>query len=172
MTMCNIHIHILSTHSVLLDILSYLYTLCTHNVYRCYRLYRRCYRLYISYLSWMCIRTTIIFVQCVHVVQLNCVKLKVLSILFYFYLLYNKKTCYMYCVKLTETCYSTCISLLFCWFWLLSFSLFVSRLKCKFKSVNVTKLPIYMISDLYFRILNIFIFMSQWFFSLKYLKSF
>ncbi len=37
-------------------------------------------------------------------------------------------TCYVYCVKLTETCYySTCISLLFCWFWLLPLSSFVSR---------------------------------------------
>ncbi len=29
--------------------------------------------------------------------------------------------------KLTETCYSTCISLLFCWFWLIPLSSFVSR---------------------------------------------
>ncbi len=37
---------------------------------------RRCNRLYISYVSWMCIRTTrfFVFVQCVRVVQLNCVK--------------------------------------------------------------------------------------------------
>ncbi len=40
---------------------------------------RRCNRLHISYVSWMCIRTTIffVFVQCVRVVQLNRVKVKV-----------------------------------------------------------------------------------------------
>ncbi len=89
----NTHTYTQYTQCTIRHTYSYLYTLCTHNVYRCYRLYRRCYRLYISYVSWMCIRTTrfFIFVQSVHVVQLNCVKLKVLSILFYFYLLYNKK---------------------------------------------------------------------------------
>ncbi len=50
------------------------------------------------------------------------------SILSVFFLLYNlKKPCYVYCVKLTETFYSTCMSLLFCWFWLLPLSSFVSR---------------------------------------------
>ncbi len=40
-----------------------------------------------------------------------------------FFLLYNKKkTWYVHCVKLTETCI-----MLFCWFWLLPLSSFVSR---------------------------------------------
>ncbi len=81
------NIHILSTHSVLLrHTYSYqytLYTVCTHSTL-CTHIYthsnmRRCNRLYISYVSWMCIRTTrfFVFVQCVRVVQLNCVKVKV-----------------------------------------------------------------------------------------------
>ncbi len=50
---------------------------------------------------------------------------------FYFYLLYNLKTNkpgYVYCVKQTETCHSTCIFalLLFCWFWSLPLSSFIS----------------------------------------------
>ncbi len=50
------------------------------------------------------------------------------STCFIFYLLYNnKKTCYVYCIRLTETCSSTCVSLLFCWLWLLPLSSFVSR---------------------------------------------
>ncbi len=47
--------------------------------------------------------------------------------LFIYYIKKQKKTCCMYYVKLTKTCYSTCVLLLFCWFWLLPLSLFVSR---------------------------------------------
>ncbi len=63
------HILILSTHSVLLrHTYSYqytLYTVCTHSTL-CTHIYthsnmRRCNRLYISYVSWMCIRTTRFF---------------------------------------------------------------------------------------------------------------
>ncbi len=37
------------------------------------------------------------------------------------------KSCYVYCVRVTETCHSTCMLLLFCWFWLLLLSSFVSH---------------------------------------------
>ncbi len=53
----------------------------------------------------------------------------ILSVFFSFII--KKQTCYVYCVKLTETCHSTCISLLFCWFWLLPLSSFVSRFGLK-----------------------------------------
>ncbi len=50
------------------------------------------------------------------------------SIFFLFrYFTIKKKPCYVFRVKLTKTCHSTCISLLFCWFWLLLLSSFVSR---------------------------------------------
>ncbi len=71
MTMCKIHIHILSTHSVLLYIFTVInthYTPCVHILHYAH-IYthsnmRRCNRLYISHaMSWMCIRTTRFFVQ-------------------------------------------------------------------------------------------------------------
>ncbi len=76
--MCRIHIHTLSTHSVLLDILKVINTHYTPYVHILHYVHiythsniRRWNRLYI--------RTTIflVFVQCVRVVQLNCVKVKV-----------------------------------------------------------------------------------------------
>ncbi len=86
MIMCKILIYILSTHGVLLDILKVInkhYTPYVHilhyiHIYTHSNM-QRCNRLFISYVSWMCIRTTIfvVFVQCVRVVQLNCVKVKV-----------------------------------------------------------------------------------------------
>ncbi len=50
-----------------------------------------------------------------------------LSILSTCFLKKLKTLCYVYCVRLTETCHSTCMLLLFCWFWLLLLSSFVSR---------------------------------------------
>ncbi len=47
--------------------------------------------------------------------------------LFIYYIIKKNLLRVVYCIKLTETCYSTCISLLFCWFWLLPLSSFVSR---------------------------------------------
>ncbi len=85
-TMCRIHIHILSTHSVLLCIFKVINTHYTPYVHILHYVHiythinmRRCNRLYISYVSWMCNRTIrfFVFVQCVRVVQLNCVKVKV-----------------------------------------------------------------------------------------------
>ncbi len=84
--MCKIHIHILSTHSVLLDILTVINTHYTPyaDILHYVHIYthdnmQRCNRLYISYVSRMCITTTrfVVFVQCLRVVQLNCVKFKV-----------------------------------------------------------------------------------------------
>ncbi len=64
--------------------------------------------------------------------------------LFFFFspfLLYNKKTCYICCVKLFETCYSTCISLHFCWFFIASIVLICKSLwikaSAKWHNVNV-----------------------------------
>ncbi len=84
--MCKIHIHILSTHSVLLEILTVInthYTPYVHilhyvHIYTHSNMLRR-NRLYINYaMSWMCTtRTTRFLYLCVRVVQLNCVKVKV-----------------------------------------------------------------------------------------------
>ncbi len=68
-TMCKIHIHLLSEHSVLLDILTIINTHCTPYVHILHYVHKythsnmqRCNRLYISYVSWMCIRTIIFLV--------------------------------------------------------------------------------------------------------------
>ncbi len=75
-----------NTHSVLLDILTVINTHYTPYAHILHYVHiythdnmQRFNRLYISYVSWMCITTTrfFVFVQCVRVVQLNCVKFKV-----------------------------------------------------------------------------------------------
>ncbi len=82
----NTHTYTQYTHSVVLDILTvinkhyapYVHILHYVHIYTHSNM-RRCNRLYISFVSWMCIRTRgfCAFVQCVRVVQLNCVKVKV-----------------------------------------------------------------------------------------------
>ncbi len=85
--MCNIHIHILSKHSVLLDILTVInthYSLYVHILHyvqiHTHSDMPRCNRLYISWkqnvmdVHWN--HQIFVFVQCVQV-QLNCVKVKV-----------------------------------------------------------------------------------------------
>ncbi len=49
------------------------------------------------------------------------------SIFYLLVFLKKKKTCYVYCIRVTKTCHSTCMLLLFCWFWLRLLSSFVSR---------------------------------------------
>ncbi len=82
--MCRIHIHLVSTHSVLLDILTVINTRYVHilhyvHIYK--HNMRRCSRFYIGRISnVMDVRCMVssgsikIVVLCVRVVQLNCVK--------------------------------------------------------------------------------------------------
>ncbi len=93
MTMCKIHIHILSTHSVLLDILTdinarnapYVHILHYVHIYT-HNNMRRCSRFYIGWIRsvmdvhWMVSSSSRkVVVQCVHVVQLNCVKVQCMA---------------------------------------------------------------------------------------------
>ncbi len=86
MTMCKIHIHILSTRSVLLDILtvinihysSYVHILHYVHVFT-HNNRRRCNILYISYaMSWMCFRTTRFLYLCRVCVQSSWTVLKLM----------------------------------------------------------------------------------------------
>jgi len=78
-TMCRIHIHILSTHSVILDILTVINTRYTPYVHILHYVHiyahnnmQRCNRLYISYtMSWMCIKTTRCLYLCVWYSYIN-----------------------------------------------------------------------------------------------------
>ncbi len=78
----NTHTYTQYTQCTIRHTYSYQYTLYTFCIMYTYihSNMRRCNRKYISYVSWMCIRRTtkvFVFVQYVHVVQLNCVKVKV-----------------------------------------------------------------------------------------------